>query len=200
MAKRSADIVLAGSALVMLSPLFLGLFLLMKARMPGPFLYAHERVGHGGRRFRCLKLRTMCMDGDAVLRRHLAADPDARREWDETRKLRNDPRVTPLGRVLRELSLDELPQFLNVVAGDMSLVGPRPVVADELDRYGMSRRHYVSVRPGVTGLWQISGRNETSYARRVALDRYYASRRSHALDLAILVRTVPAVVASRGAY
>jgi exopolysaccharide production protein ExoY len=197
--KRSTDIALASGAVVAMSPLLLGLGLLMKAQMPGPILYGHERVGHRGRRFRCWKLRTMHQDGDAILERHLASDPAARAEWEETRKLTDDPRVTPLGRVLRELSLDELPQFLNVIAGDMSLVGPRPVVADELERYGSSRRHYLSLRPGVTGLWQVSGRNETCYSRRVALDRYYASRWSPALDAAILARTVPAVVAKRGA-
>jgi exopolysaccharide production protein ExoY len=198
--KRSTDILLATLAVIALAPLFLGLFLLIKTRMPGPVFFGHERIGQGGRRFRCLKLRTMHVDGDALLRRHLASDAQARREWAETRKLRCDPRITPLGHVLRRLSLDELPQFLNVIAGDMSLVGPRPVVADELDRYGSSLRHYTRVRPGVTGLWQVSGRNEISYARRVALDRYYACRRSHLLDIVILAKTLPAVLASRGAY
>lgn len=198
--KRLLDITLATAALVALSPLLVGLYLLMKVQTPGPFLYGHERIGQGGRRFRCWKLRTMHVNGDEILRDHIARNHAAHAEWLATRKLRNDPRVTPLGQVLRSYSLDELPQFFNVVVGDMSLVGPRPVVHDELGRYGYSRRHYLQVRPGVTGLWQISGRSEISYSRRIAFDRYYATRRSNSLDIAILAKTIPAVIASRGAY
>ncbi|MBS1302162.1 sugar transferase [Loktanella sp. SALINAS62] len=199
-AKRTIDVSLAAIALLALLPLLIGLYLLIKLQMPGPFLYGHERIGHSGRRFRCWKLRTMHVDGDEILRKHIANDSSARAEWLATRKLRDDPRVTPLGQVLRAYSLDELPQFFNVIAGDMSLVGPRPVVSEELDRYGSSRRYYLMARPGVTGLWQISGRTETSYSRRIAFDRYYTARRNIGLDIVILVKTVPAVVASRGAY
>jgi exopolysaccharide production protein ExoY len=199
-AKRFLDVSLATTALVALSPLLVGLACLMKLQTPGPLLYGHERIGHAGRRFRCWKLRTMHVDGDEILRKYIANNPSARAEWLATRKLRDDPRVTPLGQVLRSFSLDELPQFYNVIVGDMSLVGPRPVVKEELGRYGTSRRHYLKVRPGLTGLWQVSGRSETTYSRRVAIDRLYATRRSNGLDIAILAKTLPAVIASRGAY
>ncbi|MGP1358480.1 sugar transferase [Roseicyclus sp.] len=198
--KRAADIVIAGFALAVLSPLFLFTALIVRASGPGPVFFGHERVGLGGRSFRCLKFRTMCVDAEEVLRAHLAADPEAAREWDETRKLRRDPRVTPAGRVLREYSLDELPQLLNVLRGEMSLVGPRPVVARELSRYGSRAVHYLSARPGITGLWQVSGRSDTTYEARVSLDARYVTDWSLAGDLAILARTVPVVLGARGSY
>jgi len=139
------------------------------------------------------------VNSDVVLARHLRDDPAARREWDETFKLRDDPRVLPLGRVLRKLSIDELPQLYNILIGDMSVVGPRPVVRAELQRYGSVARYYIAARPGLTGLWQVSGRNDTSYRLRTVLDRFYVSRQTLLLDLWIVIRTVPAVLASRGA-
>ncbi|MCX7888412.1 MAG: sugar transferase [Rhodobacteraceae bacterium] len=199
-AKRGFDIAVALAALVLFLPLFLGIVLMVRRSGPGPVLYGHTRIGFAGRPFRCLKFRTMVTDGDAVLARHLRDNPAARVEWDATRKLTADPRVTPLGHALRKLSLDELPQLLNVLRGEMSLVGPRPVVAEELARYGRSARYYLGARPGLTGLWQVSGRNDISYRRRVAFDRAYVGRWSPARDAAIIARTVPAVLLARGSY
>jgi lipopolysaccharide/colanic/teichoic acid biosynthesis glycosyltransferase len=164
----------------------------------GPVLFAQHRIGRDRRAFRCWKIRTMVPDADARLRALLASDPAAARDWKRDHKLREDPRVTPLGRLLRRSSLDELPQLWNVLRGDMSLVGPRPVVRSELRRYGVHGQGYASVRPGLTGLWQISGRNETSYAERVRLDLDYIRRMSLWLDLRVLLATVGAVLRSTG--
>jgi exopolysaccharide production protein ExoY len=150
-AKRALDIVLASVALLALSPLFVFVAILLRLTDPGPVFFGHKRVGLGGRSFRCLKFRTMCTDADAVLDRLLASDPAAAAEWQATRKLRNDPRISRVGRVLREYSVDELPQLINVIRGEMSLVGPRPVVTAELMRYGNAAVHYLSARPGITG-------------------------------------------------
>jgi exopolysaccharide production protein ExoY len=200
MSKRVADIVIAGIVLFVLSPLFVLTALLVRCLGPGPVFFGHERIGCGGRTFRCLKFRTMRRDAEQVLRSVLEADPALAREWHETRKLRCDPRITRIGRVLREYSLDELPQLINVIRGEMSLVGPRPVVAAELARYGQRAAHYLSARPGITGLWQISGRSDTSYTQRVELDSRYVREWSFANDVTILVRTIPAVLSSRGSY
>ena len=170
-AKRAFDIALSIVAIVLLAPLLLGIALLIRATSPGPVFYGHARVGFDGRLFTCWKFRTMVVNSDVVLARHLRDDPAARREWDETFKLRDDPRVLPLGRVLRKLSIDELPQLYNILIGDMSVVGPRPVVRAELQRYGSVARYYIAARPGLTGLWQVSGRNDTSYRLRTVLDR-----------------------------
>lgn len=199
-AKRALDLGLVLLGLLLLWPLILGLVVLLKAMDPGPVLYGHRRVGLGGREFRCWKFRTMVVDGDAVLERHLRENPAEALIWKEQRKLVNDPRVTPLGAVLRKLSLDELPQLLNVLKGEMSLVGPRPVVQAELDHYGPSARHYLAARPGLTGLWQISGRSDTTYAERVRLDRFYVMNWNLWRDLRIIFLTIPAVALSRGAH
>jgi len=156
------------------------------------------RLGRDGRSFGCLKFRSMVTDGEAVLAAHLAADPRARAEWAATHKLSNDPRITAIGQVLRKTSLDELPQLWNVLRGEMSLVGPRPIVPAEVARYGRAFQTCFAVPPGVTGLWQVSGRSDTSYAERVALDLDYASRWSLRRDIAIMLRTIPAVLAQRG--
>ncbi len=199
-AKRALDIAGAGALLLLGAPVFLLLAVLVRAD-GGPAFYAHERVGRGGRRFGCLKFRSMVVDSAARLEALLAADPAARTEWEATRKLRHDPRITWIGRFLRATSLDELPQLLNVLRGDMSLVGPRPVVAAELAaHYGAAAEHYLSVRPGITGLWQVSGRSDTSYAQRVALDVRYATNPSLLADVRILLRTPAAVLLRRGAY
>jgi exopolysaccharide production protein ExoY len=198
-AKRALDIGLALTALVLFSPLLLGVALLIKLTSPGQVLYGHGRVGFAGRQFRCWKFRTMVVDGDRVLEEHLRRWPQERATWLAERKLRNDPRVTPLGVVLRKLSVDELPQLFNILMGQMSIVGPRPVVSDELANYHQSVGHYLRTRPGLTGLWQVSGRNDTSYRKRVLLDRVYIRRWSMVLDLWIILRTVPAVLSSRGA-
>ncbi|MEL6643462.1 MAG: sugar transferase [Pseudomonadota bacterium] len=198
--KRAVDIVCAATILIVLSPLLLFTAAAIRLSGAGPAFYGHERVGLGGQTFRCLKFRTMHLDGDRILRDHLARCPDANKEWHDTRKLRQDPRVTPLGRVLREYSVDELPQLVNVLRGDMSLVGPRPVVAAELSRYGAAARHYVTARPGITGLWQVSGRSDVGYAERVAYDVRYVTGWSLLGDVVILLRTLPAVLGAKGSY
>jgi exopolysaccharide production protein ExoY len=199
-AKRGFDILGAVAALVALGPLFVLIALLIKLSDGGPVFYGHPRVGRGGRMFRCWKFRTMVTDGDAVLGAYLRADPLAAAEWAATRKLRCDPRITRVGTVLRKLSIDELPQVFNIIVGDMSIVGPRPVVRDELDRYGRSAVFYLRSRPGLTGLWQVSGRNDVSYAARVQFDRHYVENWSLAEDIRIIAKTVPAVCMSRGSY
>ncbi len=197
--KRALDVLGAGAMLLVLSPVFLVLAYLTR-RDGGPAFYAHTRIGQGGRGFGCLKFRSMVIDSQARLDALLASDPAARAEWEATRKLKNDPRVTAVGRFLRKTSLDELPQLINVLRGEMSLVGPRPVVAAELSTYyGAAAAHYMSVRPGITGLWQVSGRSDTSYAQRVALDVAYATKPSLWQDIKILLRTPVVVLARRGA-
>jgi len=166
----------------------------------GVVLFRHRRVGRDGRLFQCLKFRSMVVDADRVMRELLECRPDLEAEWLRDQKLRDDPRVTPLGRFLRRTSLDELPQLWNVLLGDMSLVGPRPVVREELMRYGRCATVYLSVRPGMTGLWQVTGRNETNYRRRVSLDVCYVRRQGMLLDLYILAKTVRVVLGGKGAY
>ncbi|MCO6417848.1 sugar transferase [Siccirubricoccus sp. KC 17139] len=198
--KRSMDVAGAATLLLLALPLFAVVALVVRAD-GGPAFYAHERVGRGGRRFGCLKFRSMVVDSAERLARLLETDPAARAEWEATRKLKKDPRVTWIGRLLRASSLDELPQLINVLRGEMSLVGPRPVIQAELNaHYGAAAEHYLSVRPGITGLWQISGRNDTTYAERVALDVRYAVNPSLLADVKILLRTPMAVIARRGAY
>ncbi|WP_096786101.1 sugar transferase [Rhodobacter sp. CZR27] len=196
--KRLIDIFIAVTALVALAPLMIGVALIIWLGSNGPILYGHQRVGFGGRTFRCWKFRSMVVDGDVVLERYLRANPDAQREWERDRKLRRDPRVTPIGAVIRMLSIDELPQLFNILAGEMSVVGPRPVVAAELRRYRGSAGHYLRTRPGLTGMWQVSGRSDLSYRQRVLLDRYYVMRWTVMADIAIILRTIPAVLRSRG--
>lgn len=197
--KRVMDVAGAAALLAFLAPAFLLLAWLVR-RDGGPAFYGHTRIGKDGRGFPCLKFRSMVVDSDARLEALLASDPAARAEWEATRKLRHDPRVTPVGRFLRSTSLDELPQLFNVLRGEMSLVGPRPVTAAELStQYGAAAAHYMSVRPGITGLWQVSGRSDTTYAQRIALDVAYASRLSLWQDVVILLRTPVVVLARRGA-
>ena len=182
-----------------LSPLFLIIALFIWQRDGAPILYGHYRVGRGGKLFRCLKFRTMLRDSERLLTDLLRDDANSRAEWKLHQKLLNDPRITPIGRFLRSSSLDELPQLMNVLRGEMLLVGPRPVTVVELTRYGMVRWHYLSVRPGITGLWQISGRNNTTYEERVALDARYVENRSLRSDLGILLRTILVVILRDGA-
>jgi exopolysaccharide production protein ExoY len=184
--------------LALISPLMLLIAWLIR-RDGGPATFEHYRVGCGGRLFRCIKFRTMRMDAERVLHDLLERDPALRAEWERDQKLANDPRVTALGKWLRRSSLDELPQLLNVLRGEMALVGPRPITVAELRRYGAARWHYLSVLPGMTGLWQVSGRNRTSYERRIELDALYVKNRSAWLDLKILLRTVVVVLTREGA-
>jgi exopolysaccharide production protein ExoY len=173
---------------------------LVKFSDGGSVFYGHRRIGRGGQAFSCLKFRTMVPDGDEVLAAYLRKNPDAREEWRRDQKLRNDPRVTRVGAVLRKLSLDELPQIVNILRGDMSIVGPRPVVRDELEKYGTVASHYLRTRPGLTGLWQINGRNNVSYDTRVQFDKHYVENWSAAQDMIIIAKTIPAVWLARGSY
>lgn len=198
-AKRSFDVIVASIILVFIVPLLLVLMIAIRVQDGGPSLYGHRRIGLGGRGFACLKFRTMVTNSDEVLRNLLASDPAAAREWAANRKLADDPRITPLGRFLRKSSLDELPQIFNVLRGEMSLVGPRPVVREELLRYDLAKVHYLRARPGITGLWQVSGRSGTTYGRRIELDKAYVLRWSFLSDLMIVLRTVPALVTRSGA-
>ncbi|KRB61948.1 exopolysaccharide biosynthesis protein [Rhizobium sp. Root708] len=199
-AKRAFDVSAACLGLLLLSPIFLMVMLLVKLSDKGPAFYGHRRIGHNGQEFRCLKFRTMVTDGDRVLQDYLRNNPQAMDEWRSTRKLQNDPRVTTVGTVLRKLSLDELPQLFNIIRGEMSIVGPRPVVRDELEMYEHAAVYYLQSRPGLTGLWQISGRNDVSYAARVAFDTHYVENWSLVRDVVIIARTIPAVCAQRGSY
>jgi undecaprenyl-phosphate galactose phosphotransferase len=201
--KRIFDVVASSILLVVLLPLFALLVLAQLAVSPrAPVFFRQKRVGRGGALFPCMKFRTMCPNADVVLRELLERDPAARAEWETNQKLRRDPRVSPVGAVLRATSLDELPQLWNVLRGEMSLVGPRPVTESEIGKwYGPlgGAAPYKSVRPGITGLWQVSGRSTTSYEHRVALDCRYVRELSIANDARILVRTVGAVLWQRGA-
>ncbi|MBV9829455.1 MAG: sugar transferase [Alphaproteobacteria bacterium] len=197
--KRLFDVVFALLLILLFAPLA-ALVALLVSLDGGPILFGHVRVGANGRPFRCWKFRSMCVDADERLREMLASDPLAREEWARDHKLRKDPRVTRLGRVLRLSSLDELPQLLNVLTGSMSLVGPRPIVEAEIPRYGSAFVAYCKCRPGVTGLWQVMGRNNVSYARRVQLDNAYARHSSLKMDLLILLRTVVIVIRTEGVY
>ena len=198
--KRLFDIVIGSVALIMLAPLFIVLSALIMFSGGSPF-YGHERIGHSGRPFRCLKFRSMAKNADKLLADLIARDSEAAAQWRQNFKLKNDPRITSIGRFLRKTSLDELPQLINVLRGDMSLVGPRPVIAEELKRYyGEDAFYYRLVRPGITGLWQVSGRSRTSYERRVFLDSWYVRNWSLWTDLVILFNTVPSVILRDGAH
>ncbi len=197
--KRVMDGFLALVAFAVFLPAFLVIPVLVKLTSRGPVFYRHRRLGRDGREFFIWKFRSMYVDADRRLKAILASSPSAAKEWESSFKLSRDPRVTPFGRLLRKTSLDELPQLFNVFFGDMALVGPRPIVDDEVRQYGNSYRVFSSVRPGITGLWQVSGRSDTGYGRRIALDTYYVLNWSPWLDLWILLRTVFAVLFMRGA-
>jgi exopolysaccharide production protein ExoY len=199
-AKRVVDIVLALSGILLLAPLFVICFLATAFTSPGPALFRHRRVGFDGKHFDCLKFRTMVTDAPDRLRRFLESSPEAAAEWATNRKLRHDPRVTAIGSILRKSSLDELPQLFNVLRGEMSIVGPRPVTDEELERYSSSVGAYLACRPGITGLWQVSGRSSTTYSKRVACDTFYARNWSMYLDAKIVIVTLPSVLLSDCAY
>ncbi|QBQ98389.1 sugar transferase [Paraburkholderia pallida] len=197
--KRVFDIVVGLTLIVMLLPVLVLLALIVKSD-GGPALYGHTRVGRNGRKFRCLKFRSMVVNSKEVLEQLLATDPEARAEWEREFKLKHDVRVTRIGRFLRRTSLDELPQLLNVVRGEMSLVGPRPIIDQELERYGTNSKYYLMATPGITGLWQVSGRCETDYATRVSLDVNYVQNWSLHRDIEILFKTFFVVIRGTGAY
>ena len=191
---RAIDIVIASLLLLILAPLMLLVALAIWLSDRGPVLYAHPRLGRDGRSFPSFKFRTMVVDADRQLLRLLATDSDAREEWSRDFKLRRDPRITPLGDFLRQSSLDQLPQLINVLRGEMSIVGPRPIAEREIERYGRYFHHYSAVKPGLTGLWLIGRGNNPNYQRRIALDIGYARNKSLALDLRIIAVTLPAML------
>ncbi len=199
-AARVADLILATIALLFLAPLMVAIAVGIWVEDGGPALYFQARIGRGGRMFRCLKFRSMAIHAEARLKILLATDPAARCEWDRDHKLKCDPRITRLGSFLRKSSLDEIPQLINVLRGEMTLVGPRPIVVSEVWRYRRYFKEYCSVRPGITGLWQVNGRNDVSYRRRVALDVAFSRSYSFKVYIAILIATVPAVLLRKGSY
>ncbi len=198
--KRIFDLVLTITGGILISPILLGIAVAVCISNRGGIIFAHKRVGMYGKPFNCYKFQTMVKDADKVLEKYLAENPAARKEWEETFKLTNDPRVTRLGNFLRRTSLDELPQLLNVILGDMSLVGPRPIVEEEISKYGKNIREYYMVPPGITGMWQVSGRSDTTYPERVAMDTWYVRNWSVWIDIMYLFKTVKAVLTGRGAY
>jgi exopolysaccharide production protein ExoY len=198
--KRVIDVILAFSGIVLLSPLLIICFVAIVITSPGPAVFCHRRVGFKGKYFDCLKFRTMVTDAPERLRHLLDTDCVAAAEWTANCKLRNDPRVTAIGSILRKSSLDELPQLFNVLKGDMSLVGPRPVTEEELVRYCGTMNAYLACRPGITGLWQVSGRSTTTYNRRVACDTFYAQNWSMILDAKIMIATLPTVLHPDSAF
>lgn len=197
--KRVFDTTLAMMLLVISAPVMIVVALAVS--FTGlPVIYSHSRVGRGGVEFSCLKFRTMVNNADEVLSELLSSDDNIRKQWELERKIRSDPRVTKVGAWLRKTSLDELPQLFNVVKGDMSLVGPRPVTKGELIKYGLMSSNYLACRPGLTGLWQVSGRSEVDYRERVSMDAKYSLEATLVKDLSILVRTVGVVIRRSGAY
>ena len=200
MVKRGMDLLIALFASLVLIPVFTLLGIAIKLTSPGPVFYGHERVGRGSGRFKAWKFRTMVQDADKMIDEHLRNHPEDRKEWERDHKLKNDPRVTALGKFMRKWSIDELPQIANVFTGEMSVVGPRPIVEAEIVKYGEHFEKFATVLPGITGLWQVCGRNDTTYDERVQLDIYYIHHWSPWLDLYLLFRTVGTVLFTKGAY
>ena len=199
-ATRALDVILTIAALLFLLPLMMVIAAVIAFLDDGPIFFAQRRIGQGGEHFRCFKFRTMKVNAEQLLVELLERDADARVDWELYHKLKSDPRMTWIGSFLRKSSLDELPQLFNVLRGEMSLVGPRPIVDGEVWRYGRYFSNYCSVRPGITGLWQISGRNDVSYRRRVAFDVAYSRSRSLTLNARIILLTIPSVLLARGSY
>ena len=200
--KRPFDILFSLFALIVTLPFMLLIALVIKLTDRGPIFFMQERVGHKGKKFKVIKFRTMYPDAEKKLKEILESDPKARGEWEKTYKLRNDPRVTPIGKFLRKTSLDELPQFFNVLKGDMSVVGPRPVVEEELKKYYKDKaKYYLSVKPGITGYWQVEGRSDIdNYEERVSMDVWYVKNMNFCLDLKIILRTIYVMITGKGAY
>lgn len=200
-AKRLFDLFFSSAMLLLLLPILILIAFLILVTSPGKIIYGHRRIGRGGKPFYCYKFRTMYSDSSERLRELLEKNPEKRVEWESTFKLKDDPRVTPVGRFLRRTSLDELPQFWNVLMGDLSVVGPRPVVEEELAIHFKDKAEKIlTIRPGVTGLWQVSGRSDTSYALRVSLDELYVDSGSLWMDLSLIFKTIKCVVIGKGAY
>lgn len=197
--KRLLDISIILFCSPIVIPVMLILCILTKLTSKGPIFYGHKRVGKNGKEIKCWKFRSMCINSDEVLKEILATDPERKAEWEKDRKFKDDPRVTKFGKFLRKSSLDELPQLFNVFMGQMSLVGPRPVTAPELDKYGKYKDYVLSVVPGLSGMWQISGRSDTGYEERVSFDTYYIQNWSIWLDIWILIKTIWVVLLGKGA-
>ena len=200
LSKRLLDLFLLLVTLPISLPIMLTLAALIKLTSTGPVFFRQARIGEGGHVFYAYKFRTMRPDAAELLEKYLRDHPELRRQWEDDHKLKDDPRITTIGRFLRKVSLDELPQLLNVLKGEMSLVGPRPIVKAEVERYGASFQLYASVLPGITGLWQVSGRNDVSYEERIGFDEFYVRNWSLWLDLYILLRTIRVVICREGAY
>lgn len=198
-AKRGLDLLIAIPLLLFTLPLIAAIAIAIRSQGKGPVIFRQTRCGRAGKAFTVYKFRTMHIDAPQALRDLLERDPKAAAEWEKNQKLQHDPRITRIGRFLRRSSLDELPQLINIIRGEMSVVGPRPVTFQELPRYGSRLAYYAAARPGVTGLWQVNGRSKTSYAARIAFDAAYAKGWTLNRDFYILLRTVPAVLFSRGA-
>ncbi|WP_180059655.1 exopolysaccharide biosynthesis polyprenyl glycosylphosphotransferase [Acinetobacter sp. YH12128] len=197
--KRAFDIIFALFFLIILSPFILILALLIK-KDGGPAFYGHERIGQNGIRFKCLKFRSMAVNSQELLQQILNNNPEARQEWETTFKLKNDPRITTIGHFIRKTSLDEIPQLINILKGEMSTVGPRPVTEKELPMYNEDVKYYLMIKPGLTGLWQVSGRNDIDYESRVKLDTNYIQNWSFFKDIIIILKTVKVVLKKDGAY
>jgi lipopolysaccharide/colanic/teichoic acid biosynthesis glycosyltransferase len=200
MAKRAQDILISLAALIWLAPVMLAIGLAVKVHDGGPMLFFQPRIGYDGDEFLFIKFRTMVLDGEALLERLILTDPRAAREWNEMQKLTHDPRVTLLGGFLRRTSLDELPQLINVLLGHMSIVGPRPILPEQIEDYGSGYKLYCLARPGITGLWQVSGRSETTFRQRAEFDAIYLKTWSFFRDLMLIVRTLDVVFHQRGAF
>ena len=200
--KRFLEIIFSIVIILISVPFVLLLALLIKLSSRGPIFFKQIRIGKDKKQFECIKFRTMSQEADDILKNLLLKDKSLRKEFKKTQKLKNDPRITPIGKFLRKTSLDELPQFINVLKGDMSLIGPRPIVEEEKVRYGKNLDKVLSIRPGITGLWQVSGRNKLSYKRRIKLDLIYVNERDLYMDFNILIRTVGVILFpfDRGAY
>ena len=198
--KRFLDLTVVITGGLIILPLLMLIALLVKISSPGPVLYKHERIGRNGRHFHAYKFRSMVIDADERLKNLLDSDPEIKKEWETNFKLRNDPRITTIGRFLRRTSFDEFPQLINILKGEMSLVGPRPIIDAEVEKYGEDFNRIFSVKPGLTGLWQVSGRSDTDYAERVLYDTYYLQSWSVWLDIYVLLRTFAVVIKGRGAY
>jgi Undecaprenyl-phosphate galactose phosphotransferase WbaP len=198
--KRIMDLSIVIFGAIIFSPIILLSAILVKLTSSGPILYSQERVGQGGKSFKAYKFRSMVIDADQKLKQLLAKDKNAKEEWEKNQKLKNDPRITVIGKLMRKTSIDEIPQFINIIKGEMSLVGPRPIVANEIKKYGDDFYRIFSVKPGLTGLWQVSGRSDTNYADRVSFDTYYLQSWSVWLDLWIIYKTFGVILQRKGAY
>lgn len=197
--KRSFDIIFSSVMIIILLPILFLIFLIVKFD-GGPAIYGHERVGKNGKKFKCLKFRSMSINSQELLTKLLAEDTAAQKEWETTFKLKNDPRITKVGLFLRKTSLDELPQLFNILKGEMSTVGPRPVTHTEVEMYKENKKFYLLTKPGLTGIWQVSGRNDVDYESRVQMDKKYVETWSFILDLTIILKTVKVVLFREGAY